>query len=44
MDIVSDAKTIKKSDNEKHYFYIDKSDIKEINKKEFKKLNGNRGW
>jgi len=44
VDIVSDAKTIEKADNKKHYFYIDKSDIKEINKKEFRKLNGHRGW
>ena len=44
VDIVSDAKTIEKADNKKHYFYIDKSDIKEINKREFRKLNGHRGW
>jgi len=44
LDIVSDAKTLEISDNKKHYFYIDGSDIKEIDKKEFRELNGNRGW
>jgi len=44
VDVVSDAKTVEVSDNKKHYFLIDSRDIKEINKKEFRSLNGNRGW
>jgi len=44
VDVVSDAKTLEIADNKKHYFYIDSTDIKEIDKKEFRELNGNRGW
>jgi len=44
LDIIADAKTLEISDNKKHYFYIDGSDIKEIARKEFRELNGNRGW
>ena len=44
VDIVSEAKTIENADNKKHYFLIDSTDIKEIDKKEFRELNGHRGW
>ena len=44
VDVLSDVKTLEISDNKKHYFYIDSNDIKEIDKKEFRELNGNRGW
>jgi len=44
VDIVSESKTVENADNKKHYFLIDSTDIKEINKKEFRKLNGHRGW
>jgi len=44
VDIISDAKTLEIADNKKHYFFIDSSDIKEIGKKEFRELNGHRGW
>ena len=44
VDVISDAKTLELADNKKHYFYIDSEDIKEINRKEFRELNGNRGW
>jgi len=44
VDIVSDAKTVEVTDSKKHYFYIDSSEIKEINKKEFRSMNGRRGW
>ena len=44
VDIVSDGKTVEVADNKKHYFLIDSTDIKEIDRKEFRKLNGNRGW
>ncbi|HHD81985.1 MAG TPA: hypothetical protein ENK82_02150 [Campylobacterales bacterium] len=43
-DLISDEKTVELSDNKKHYFYIDSSEIREIGKKEFRELNGNRGW
>ena len=44
LDIVADEKTLELADNRKHYFYMDSSEIREINKKEFRKLNGRRGW
>ena len=44
VDVVSEAKTVENADNKKHYFLIDSTDIKEISKKEFRKLNGHRGW
>ncbi|CAA6820141.1 MAG: Membrane protein [uncultured Sulfurovum sp.] len=44
LDIVADDKTIELADNKKHYFYIDSSEMREIDKKEFRKLNGRRGW
>jgi len=44
VDIVSEAKTIEIADRNKHYFYIDSHEIREIDRKEFRKLNGGRGW
>lgn len=44
VDIVSETKTVENADNKKHYFLIDSTDIKEIDKKEFRELNGHRGW
>ena len=44
VDIVSESKTLELADNKKHYFYIDKSEIKEVSKKEFRAMNGKRGW
>ena len=44
VEIISEAKTIENADNKKHYFLIDSTDIKEITKKEFRELNGHRGW
>ena len=43
-NLTSEAKTIESADNKKHYFLIDSTDIKEISKREFRKLNGHRGW
>ena len=44
LDVVTDNKTLELADNKKHYFYVDGSELKEIDKKEFRKLNGRRGW
>lgn len=44
LDVVAGEKSIDLADNKKHYFYIDKSELREIDKKEFRKLNGRRGW
>ena len=44
VDIVSEAKTIEIADRNKHYFYIDSNEIREIDRKEFRELNGGRGW
>jgi hypothetical protein len=44
LDIVSDIKTVEVSDRNRHYFYIDSKDIKEISRKEFKRLNHGRMW
>ncbi|CAA6807234.1 MAG: Membrane protein [uncultured Sulfurovum sp.] len=44
LDVVAGERTIDLSDNKKHYFYIDKSELREIDKKEFRELNGRRGW
>jgi len=43
-DIVSDKQNISLGDRKKHYFYIDGKEIKEVTKKEFKKLNHGRIW
>jgi len=44
VDIVSDVSTIELADSKKHYFYIDSSEIKTLTKKEFRLMNGRRGW
>ena len=44
VDIVSDLKTLEIADRNKHYFYIDSTDIREITKREFREMNGRRGW
>ena len=44
VDIVSDLKTVEVADRNKHYFYIDSTDIREITKREFREMNGRRGW
>ena len=44
VDVASDEKTLEIADNKKHYFYIDSHELKEIDKKEFRDLNGRRGW
>jgi hypothetical protein len=46
LEIVSDISTVKVTKNirKKHYFYLDSSEIKEIDRKEFVSLNGGRGW
>jgi hypothetical protein len=44
LDIVSDVKTVEIADKRRHYFYIDKKEIKEITRKEFRRLNHGRIW
>jgi len=44
VDIVSEAKNIEVADRNKHYFYIDSSEIRELSQKEFRDMNGRRGW
>jgi len=44
VDIVSDLKTLEIADRKKHYFYIDSTDIREITRREFREMNGRRGW
>ena len=44
LDVVANDQTLELADNKKHYFYIDSMEMKEINKKEFRALNGRRGW
>jgi len=44
LDIVSDSQTLEIADNKKHYFYIDSNEMREVNRKEFRELNGRRGW
>ncbi len=44
VDIVSDLKTLEIADRKKHYFYIDSTEIKEITRREFRNMNGRRGW
>ena len=44
VDVVSELETIEVSDRNKHYFYIDSTELKEISQKEFRDLNGGRGW
>lgn len=44
LDIVSDIKTLEIADRDRHYFYIDSKNIKEITREEFKRLNHGRNW
>ena len=44
LDIVSDVKTLEIADRNRHYFYIDSKEIREITRKEFKRLNHGRNW
>jgi len=44
VDIVSDFQTVEVADSKKHYFYIDSNEIRELNKQEFREMNGRRGW
>ena len=44
VDIVSDVNTIEFADSKKHYFYIDSKEIKTLSKREFRAMNGRRGW
>ena len=44
VDVVSELETIEVSDRNKHYFYIDSTELKEISQEEFRDLNGGRGW
>jgi len=44
VDIVSDLKTLEIADRNKHYFYIDSTEIREITRREFRDMNGKRGW
>ncbi|SFV53106.1 membrane protein [hydrothermal vent metagenome] len=42
--IASDSNTLEINDRIKHYFYIDSSELREIDRAEFKELNGGKGW
>lgn len=44
VDIVSELKTVEVADRVKHYFYIDSEEIRELTKREFRDMNGKRGW
>jgi len=44
VDIVSELETLEVSDRNKHYFYIDTTELKEISQKEFRNLNDGHGW
>ena len=44
VDIVSDLKSIELADRKKHYFYIDSTELRTLTKKEFRGMNGKRGW
>jgi len=44
LDVVANDKVLELADNKKHYFYIDSTEMREIDKKEFRELNGHRGW
>jgi len=44
LDVVSEVKTLSIADRHRHYFYIDSKDIKEISRKEFRRLNHGRMW
>jgi len=44
LDVVSEVNTLSIADKKRHYFYIDNKNIKEITRKEFRKLNHGRMW
>ena len=44
VDIVSATSTVEVADSNKHYFYIDSTEIREISKAEFREMNGRHGW
>lgn len=44
VDLISELKTVEVADRKKHYFYIDSTEIRELTKKEFRDMNGRRGW
>jgi hypothetical protein len=44
VDIVSDLQTVEVADRNKHYFYIDSQEIRELSQREFRNMNGRRGW
>jgi hypothetical protein len=44
VDIVSEFQTVEVADSQKHYFYIDSNEIRELSKDEFRDMNGRRGW
>jgi len=44
LDVVSEVKTLSLADRNRHYFYIDNKNIKEITRKEFRRLNHGRMW
>ena len=44
VDIVSELKTVEVADRNKHYFYIDSKEIRALTQKEFRDMNGRRGW
>jgi hypothetical protein len=44
VDIVSELETVEVSDRNKHYFYVDSTELKEISQKEFRELNDGHGW
>lgn len=44
VDIVSELKTVEVADRNKHYFYIDSKEIRELTKHEFREMNGKHGW
>jgi hypothetical protein len=44
VDVVSEVESVEVSDRNKHYFYIDSNELKEISQKEFRDLNDGHGW
>jgi hypothetical protein len=44
VDIVSELETLEVSDRNKHYFYVDSTELREISQSEFRDLNNGHGW
>ncbi|MBU1667559.1 hypothetical protein KKC13_04015 [bacterium] len=44
VDIVSEIKTVEVADRNKHFFYVDSTEIRELTQQEFRDMNGKRGW